>query len=299
VHSRTTIKAEQEIGKIRIDRFLKEEANLTHSAICKFLKLGKVLINGKRCRELGLQVVGGDVVELLGVEIVPRLDKEVMIMDTIRKKTQEIRDAIVFENEKILVINKPYGISSQSGNKAGVSLDLVMKNICPSARIVHRLDKETSGVMVFAKTREVAQIMFNAFKDREIKKVYIACVKGCPNKDSGIIKTNITKSSKDRHSYEISEAEGKIAITQYEVIKGDVNKNMALLRLFPQTGRTHQLRVHCSQFLNTPIIGDNRYSNNSKKTKLNLFAESITLPKLVHPVKICINHLPEYFLIKG
>lgn len=200
-----------------------------------------------------------------------------------------LKDAILFENDEMIAINKPAGWAVQGGTNTSLHLDHLWRaafdqglfSLSEPPRIVHRLDKNTTGVLVFAKTREAAQRLGAAFKEGAVKKVYHAITVEIPSPESGTISQPLKKrEGKQGEKMEI-DPEGKEAITDYKVLKTN-DRGFARIELRPQTGRTHQLRAHCA-FLGAPILGDGKYGSFrahplEKRTPLMLHASALTLP---------------------
>jgi len=134
---------------------------------------------------------------------------------------------------------------------------------------VHRLDKETSGVLILAKNNLIFNYFKNLFKARKVKKEYIALVKGETRKQEGIIDLPLTRSKKSpiKRKVAIKKDEGRIALTRYKVLR--LYNGYTLLEIFPQTGRTHQIRVHLAS-IGFPVVGDKMYGKAKKLNKLNL-----------------------------
>ncbi|MFA3783679.1 RluA family pseudouridine synthase [Melioribacteraceae bacterium 4301-Me] len=176
----------------------------------------------------------------------------------------EIELEILFEDENIVAINKPIGISSAHENKkSNVSLlELAQKKLNQKLFVVHRLDKEVSGVILFAKNKKTHKELNKLFSSRKIIKSYLAVVHGIVEKDSGIIEMPIKKFASGRMG--IDSQKGKPSKTVYHVIKRF--KDATLLSVIPHTGRRHQLRVHFYG-INHPIVGDLKYGD--KKVQMN------------------------------
>ena len=149
----------------------------------------------------------------------------------------------------------------QGGSKQKFHVDDMLKCISidnVSLKLVHRIDKDTSGLLLLAKEIKVAKKITSFFKDRKIIKTYLAIVSPCPNDDRGTIDLPLSKSgTKDYQRMSVDQNMGKRAITEYKVLD-KVGSRVALVALFPKTGRTHQLRVHL-EYINAPIVGDNKY----------------------------------------
>jgi 23S rRNA pseudouridine1911/1915/1917 synthase len=181
---------------------------------------------------------------------------------------------IIYEDNDVIVIDKPAGIlvhpvpafAKASTGKLNENNTLlgILKTKYPNAQLVHRLDQDTSGLMVIAKNQQMAEFLKAQFKNREIKKKYLALVYGILKEKKGIIAKSISKSRKRGGSQTIAPI-GKMreALTRYEVIKEF--KNYSLLEVSPETGRTHQIRVHLAS-IGHPVVGDEKYKFKRQKT---------------------------------
>ena len=184
----------------------------------------------------------------------------------------------------MVVLNKPPGIAVQKGTKQTKALDVMMKAYDELAqpRLVHRLDQDTSGVLVFARTLPMARWLTKAFKEREVHKIYWALVCGVPAQKEGIISLALSKKQDPLwEKVQVDPEDGVGAITYYKVIK-TLKDSISWLELAPKTGRTHQLRVHCATGLKTPILGDGKYGGKDAfpfgRTGLYLHARALTVP---------------------
>lgn len=189
---------------------------------------------------------------------------------------------IIFEDDWLLVVNKPEGILSVPGKLSVDSLQervqqLYAENCTP--QIIHRLDMATSGLLMFAKSQTMHKIMQGLFKSRKVKKRYIAILDGIVHDDSGIIRLPLILNPHERPLQTVSHTHGKPAVTRYEVIERKDGKTRIVF--YPETGRTHQLRVHSAhpEGLNTPILGDRLYGTPAER--LYLHAESL---EFTHPI---------------
>ncbi len=193
-----------------------------------------------------------------------------------------LKDLILYQDTDILVLNKPAGIAVQGGTKQSKSLDAMMKayDETRTPRLVHRLDQDTSGVLMFALSLPMARWLTKAFKDRTVQKTYWALVCGVPHKKEGLISLPLSKNP-EGEKIRVDTEEGLNATTYYRVIEALGNR-MAWLELNPKTGRTHQLRVHCAEGLKTPILGDGKYGGTDAfplgRTPLHLHARALTIP---------------------
>ena len=190
--------------------------------------------------------------------------------------------AIIYEDEAMAVLSKPAGMLSVPGKTGADSVSAWAQRRWPGAMLVHRLDMLTSGILLAAKTMEVYQQLQQQFTDRTVKKKYLAVVEGSPAKEHGIIDLPLASDPMNRPLQVVDYEHGKRAITEYRVLAG-VTKESArytLLALWPHTGRTHQLRMHCAHAdgLGCPIVGDELYGQ--KADRLYLQAQGITF---IHP----------------
>ena len=188
---------------------------------------------------------------------------------------------VVYEDKNLTVVCKPAGMLSVPGKSGAASVYSLMRARYPDAAsplVVHRLDMDTSGLMLIAKTKEKHRNLQSAFKNRAVKKKYVALLEGLlpAEKQGGRISLPLSPDYLDRPRQRVDREKGKSAVTDYEVL-GQVSGH-SLVALYPQTGRTHQLRVHCAhaEGLNMPILGDALYGR--KADRLYLHAEAVEIP---------------------
>ena len=189
---------------------------------------------------------------------------------------------IIYEDDAIIVINKPAGLLSTPGKLIQTSVYTLIKELYPEITgpvLAHRLDMSTSGLLLLAKTKEIHKALQIQFTERRIKKRYVALLDGEVKENEGVIELPLSADILDRPRQIVDFEGGKYAKTVYKVMK--VSNNKTKISLYPLTGRTHQLRVHCAHAsgLNTPISGDALYGNKSER--LFLHAESL---EFIHPV---------------
>jgi len=179
------------------------------------------------------------------------------------------------ENDHYIALNKPSGLAVQGGSGIKYNIDEMLqykfgKNKTP--KLIHRIDKDTSGLLLVAKDQISAKKFANYFKERKIVKIYLALVSPVPKKESGTINSSLIKSGIEGNQKMIIDNDnGKISITEYKVIK-EIGSRVGLLALYPKTGRTHQLRVHLES-INAPILGDRKYTGLS-----DVFSSPMNLP---------------------
>jgi tRNA pseudouridine32 synthase/23S rRNA pseudouridine746 synthase len=188
---------------------------------------------------------------------------------------------IVYEDEALAVLNKPAGMLSVPGRRERYSVVVWAQRKWEGAILVHRLDMMTSGLILVAKTEEVYHHLQQQFEAHTVKKKYLALVEGVPEKEHGIIDLPLSNDPLNRPLQVVDYEHGKRAITEYRVLPTPNVGGGCLLALWPHTGRTHQLRMHCAHpdGLGCPILGDELYGK--KADLLYLQAQAITF---VHPV---------------
>jgi len=282
----------------RLDLFLsKNITEISRSEIAKLIKDGRVKVNNKIIQKKNIQLETDDTVEIIINE------KENFEADYLPSKEFDK----LYEDEYLLIINKPAGLTVHpgSGKRRETVMDILLyfypsvKEIPDTDRpgIVHRLDRDTSGVLILAKDKNTMDLLQNLFKKREISKTYTALIHGKPRFINGIIDLPIDRNKKNKTKFIVSEnEEARSALTEYKLIKN--YGKISLMKLYPKTGRTHQLRVHTAH-QKTPILGDKVYGRKDNEEHMYLHASKITF---IHPVTeqdISISApLPDYFMKK-
>lgn len=259
----------------RIDRWLKRNFPLiTQSYIEKLCRKGLIKVNNKKIK-------ASQKVKYKDIVIHPLLIEKKEIKKSYLKDSDKtfVKNLIIFEDKYYIVINKPPQIASQGGTKQEKkNIDDIFKkyslDLEEKPRLIHRLDKETSGIMILGKSRKSTKLLSEQFKNKLVKKIYWALLIGNFKEDKGEIKTHIVKDKgqfekmKCLNSKEVSlYKNSKLSITQYKVMER-LQKKMTWVALEPVTGRTHQLRVHMSEKGN-PILGDKKYLSKNKKEYFN------------------------------
>ena len=193
--------------------------------------------------------------------------------------TSHLGAEIVYEDEAVVVVNKPSGMLSMPGRQETYSVATWAEERWPGSMVAHRLDMSTSGIILVAKTEEAYHALQEQFTERVIKKKYFAIVEGIPKNEHGIVNLPLSSDPMNRPCQIVDHEHGKQAITEYRILA--TRQDYTLLALWPHTGRTHQLRMHCAHHegLGCPILGDELYGR--KADRLYLQAQAITF---VHPV---------------
>ena len=237
----------------RIDKYLAEELGISRSTVKKMIDEGFVLVNGKKVK----------------ASLILSEADELFVKDGFIKEAsfeaEDIPINIVYEDDDLLVINKKSGmvVHPGNGNTSGTLVNALMhytKNLSNKEAfrpgIVHRIDKDTSGLMLVAKNDKAHDILAEGFKNKTIKREYIALVCGVIGEDSGVIDAPIGRDAKDRKKMCVTSENSKKAVTHFKVLKR--YEHYTLLRLILDTGRTHQIRVHM-KYIGHPVYNDPVY----------------------------------------
>ena len=284
----------------RLDKWFKNEIiNLPHSLLEKLLRQNKIKVNKKRTKS-SYRLQTGDLIEIYDISKLKPVDKKKKIKYLPKKKEIGFYDDYIIEdNENFIVLNKPIGIPVQSGTKSFKNLIDILKNSKYFEKskpfIVHRLDKETSGVLIIAKNRKFAQLFTSLFRIRKIHKTYLAIVYGKVNKSIKMMKDNLIY-------YENNKKISQKAVSNLKIIKS--NEAYSFLELNPITGRKHQLRKQLLK-IGCPIVGDDKYFlNDRKRIKIkNLMLHAYKIKFMINNIqynfKAKYNKLFEDFLKKN
>ena len=261
---------EESIKNVRVDIFISNNENdISRSRIKNLILNKKLKINNKTITDPAKKISGGDHIILT----IPEPKK-------VSLEPYNFKLNIIFEDNDLIVLNKPAGIVMHPGagnfdktivnalmNYDKNSLSNIGEELRPG--IVHRIDKNTSGLIVVAKNNQTHEHLSNQFNKHSITRVYQLLVWGKIRPSHGRIETFITRSSKNRQLMEVSRTKGKKAITNYKTLEIFDNKNTPMLSLLEcklETGRTHQIRVHMN-YLGNSIVGDDKYKKKFKKIK--------------------------------
>ncbi len=276
----------------RIDKYLTNHLDYSREIISKLIKDNKVTVNEKFVKPNYIVKIS----DIINIE--EYVEEESSFSET------NIPIDIVYEDDSIIVINKPSGLTVHpgSGNKNNTLVNALLyynKNLSDIGGlerpgVVHRIDKDTSGLIILAKNNKVHEILADYFKNKSIKRTYIALVKGVIENSSGTIDAPIGRDSLNRLKMTVTDKNSKNAITHFKVLKRF--KKYTLLSLKLETGRTHQIRVHM-KFINHPVFNDPVYTGDSC-TNFGQFLHSSEM-EFTHPITKELMHfdcpLPQEF----
>lgn len=281
----------------RIDAFCAQKLEISRNECVRLIEDGNILLNGKTVQKKQAVYIGD--------EIEYNLDNALKTLDIV---AEDIPIDIIYQDADIAVINKPQGmvVHPAHGNYSGTLVHAIMHHIkdlsgingVARPGIVHRLDKNTSGLIIIAKNDKAHLSLAKQFKDRECEKIYLALAEGNFSKDEFTVENYIARSKNNRKKMAVyqNESEGKIAITKFKVL--EQYKTCSLVECKLLTGRTHQIRVHLAS-VSHPCLGDGEYG--FKKQRYSLLGQAL------HSYKLTINHpitkermtfiapVPEYF----
>ena len=280
---------------VRLDAYIaSKQSDLSRSNIQKLIDSGDILVNNS-IKKMSYKVQEGDVIHINVPEA-----REANI------KPENIPIDIIYQDNDIIVVNKPKGlvVHPADGNPDGTLVNAIMA-ICKDGLsgiggelrpgIVHRLDKDTSGLLIVAKNDKAHRLMSEQIKNREVRKIYIALVKGVVAENEATIDMPIGRSTKDRKKMAVRK-DGKEAVTHFKVLKR--YPSYTLLEVKIDTGRTHQIRVHMAE-IGHPVVGDMVYSSGKNEFGVEgqmLHAKSLDFK---HPITGEQMHLdaplPKYF----
>ncbi|OUI97273.1 pseudouridine synthase [Acetobacter indonesiensis] len=276
---------------IRLDRYFRRHyPHLTQGALQKLCRTGQIRVEGKRV-EASTRLQPGQSVR---VPPIPQAAKPApdVPRQLDERLVREIKGMVLYQDKQVIVLNKPAGLAVQGGPGITKHVDMMLDGLRanpddPRPRLVHRIDRDTSGLLLLARTPGVAAKLAEAFRGRDVKKTYWAVVVGRPDPQAGEIDQPLARLGVGANAIMVAadrkDPDGQYARTTYEVVDSAARK-FSWLTLSPLTGRTHQLRVHCES-LGTPILGDPKYGGAIAHVdgfidQLHLHARELDMP---HP----------------
>jgi 23S rRNA pseudouridine955/2504/2580 synthase len=276
---------------IRLDRwFRRHYPALAHARLEKLLRTGQVRIDGRRA-QAGDRLAAGQAIR---VPPLPPAPQRAAAPRPSARDASLLERAILHRDDWLIALNKPAGLAVQGGTKAERHLDGMLDALRfghdERPRLVHRLDKETSGVLLIARSASVAATLTRAFREKTTRKLYWAVVAGLPRPPAGTIDLALAKrAGPGGERVRAGGEDARSAVTHYRTVE-TIGERASWLALMPLTGRTHQLRAHCAA-IGTPIIGDDKYGggphspasllpDGAAASGLYLHARSLTIP---HP----------------
>lgn len=291
-------KVKAEDDGMRLNRwFMKYYPNLTLGRLQKLLRTKQIKVDGKRA-ETSLKLAAGSEVR------VPPMDEQPETganrSEISRRDAEFILSLVIYKDDNIIVLNKPSGLAVQGGTNTSRHVDGMLEalrfELNEKPKLVHRIDKDTSGVLVLARNRTWADRLTKAFREHTLPKTYLALVNSCPKNPAGEIKTPLEKCGEKS----LVSPDGKPAATVYKTLD-EVGSKFALVEASPLTGRTHQIRAHM-EYIGCPIVGDDKYFGGEKRQKyasipdkLYLHAYKIDLSALYNKKTVIKAALPEHF----
>jgi 23S rRNA pseudouridine955/2504/2580 synthase len=276
----------------RLDRWFKRHfPEIGHGMLEKLLRTGQIRVDGKRAKS-NQRLDPGQVIRVPPVGEAPSgsVARAKPVYTVSEDEAQALTDAILMMDDDVIVLNKPPGLAVQGGTNTDHHLDAMLDALRFGAaerpRLVHRLDKDTSGVLLLGRTVAATAKLAASFRSRAARKCYWALVVGVPRLRQGRIDAPLAKmTGRMGDKVRVDEDEGRRAVTYYRVVESALKK-AAWLELEPHTGRTHQLRAHCA-LMETPIQGDGKYGGQNAyltgqgvSRKLHLHARALLVP---HP----------------
>ena len=291
-------KVKAEDDGMRLNRwFMKYYPNLTLGRLQKLLRTKQIKVDSKRA-ETSLKLAAG-------IEVrVPPMDEQPETganrSEISRRDAEFILSLVIYKDDNIIVLNKPSGLAVQGGTNTSRHVDGMLEalrfELKEKPKLVHRIDKDTSGVLVLARNRTWADRLTKAFREHTLPKTYLALVNSCPKNPAGEIKAPLEKCGEKS----LVSPDGKPAATVYKTLD-EVGSKFALVEASPLTGRTHQIRAHM-EYIGCPIVGDDKYFGGEKRQKyasipdkLYLHAYKIDLSALYNKKTVIKAALPEHF----
>jgi 23S rRNA pseudouridine955/2504/2580 synthase len=285
-----TVTVTDQDADIRLDRwFRRHYPGLGHGHLEKLLRTGQVRVDGRKAKS-GDRVSPGMAIRVPPLESISPAPSPFPEKSRARPQDEALlRDLIIHRDDDAIVLNKPAGLAVQGGSNTTRHVDGMLDGLrfdhAERPRLVHRLDKDTSGVLLIARSAAAAAFFTRAFRDKTTRKTYWAVVAGLPKLRQGRIDLSLIKGGIKGRERVHADDDGRDAVTYYTVVDS-AGDRASWLALLPLTGRTHQLRAHCAA-IGTPILGDGKYGGaaahalgSTAAHRLHLHARALEIP---HP----------------
>ncbi len=289
------IQVNKEQIDIRLDKFLCQKFDISFGLAQKIIREKKVKVNNKRL-DASYKINEGDEIEIFA-DLKNRFETQKQKPKISKEKIAKLLSYKIFEDENLIAIDKPSGLAVQGGSGIDISIDDILQEINKennqqNLQLVHRLDKDTSGILLIAKGKKSAEFLIDCFKNKNITKTYLALVCGVVKKEQGVINIALRKKFVNKNEKVYPDfAEGKEAITNYKLVKQFAD--YALVEFNPITGRTHQIRVHAKEIGNA-IVNDIKYGGPKSQMK------NISNRMCLHALKVKIeNYFGSQLLIEA
>ncbi|HTK85391.1 MAG TPA: RluA family pseudouridine synthase [Patescibacteria group bacterium] len=290
-----TISVSEEDDGQRLDRWLKKRVpELPYALAQKLIRKGAIRVDGKKA-QTDSRLLAGQEIRLPPLEDRPERQKTGSGHVARTNDPDYIRKMVIYDDGDVVALNKPGDIASQGGGGVERHIDGLLEHLQDKKgrrpRLIHRLDRETSGVLLCARSSEAVRRLGASFRDRYAQKIYWAVVVPAPDEQEGTINAPLVKATgaqKDRMVVDEEHEDSKIAMTDFMVLER-AGKKAAFVAFMPRTGRTHQIRVHAADVLGCPILGDTKYGGSKARLtgldlspRLHLHARRLVLR---HPLK--------------
>ena len=265
------LKIPKDLEDQRLDKYLKREfSNLNQSFIEKNLRKKNILVNNQKIKSKYIVKENDEIkIKNFSIELYSKFEKKKNTIEISKIIKKNFDESILYEDDNFIVIDKWSGIATQGGTNITISIDAIIKNISEAYNLVHRLDKETAGLLIIAKNLKYTKIFGNLFKSRSLDKTYLALCEGQPKMIESYVDLAINS---DDNKKKIDTQ------TFYKVLYQ--KQNISLIKFEPKTGKKHQLRI-VAKNLGSPIVGDIKYnlnkSNKNENLKLNAYQLEFTI----------------------
>ena len=285
-----TIKVTAADDDMRLDRWFRQHfPQVRHGELEKLLRKGNIRVNGSRVKS-NYRVAAGEMIRVPPIDADSGRRREEGTQRLSAEDKEFIHSLVIHRDSHIIALNKPFGIAVQGGAKTSRHIDGLLDAFAESGerpRLVHRLDRDTGGLLILGRTRKAAAFLSEAFQRHQVQKEYWALSVGVPHPLEGTIDMPIAKKmvrtthGDQERMMPAAGGTAKKAFTDYQVIE-EAGQKACFLALRPLTGRTHQLRVHCAA-IGHPIVGDGKYGGERAKLtgvspKMHLFCRAMTFP---------------------